>query len=89
MMVLRWCDDRWKRPRERARAEARLAAIDAKAVGLGLRPEMELAASDNARKMATMRLDTRCSGGFDRSQEAAEKALTARERLMESWTKSP
>ena len=88
-MVLRWCDDRWTRPRERAQSEARLAAIDAEADRLGLRPEMELAAQDNAQQMATMRLDTRCSGGFDRSQQAAEKALTGLEGLMESRRNSP
>ncbi len=82
MMVLRWCDARWKRPQETAEAEARLAAIDAEAVNLGLKPQMDQAGRDNAEQMATMRLDTMCSGGFDRFHVNAQKALAELERLM-------
>ena len=82
MMDLRLCDARWNRPQERAKAEARLAAIDAQAVGLGLKPDMEQAAQDNAKMMATMRLDTSCNHGFERSQKSAEGALSELERFL-------
>ena len=82
MMVLRWCDQRWDRPRETAVAEARLAAIDARAIAMGLKPQMKQAANDNARKMAIMRLDTRCNGGFDRFHRSAKRALEGLEELM-------
>jgi len=82
MMVLRWCDARWKRPEETAAAESRLAAIDKQATNMGLEPQMEQAADDNARQMATMRLDTMCSGGFDPFHARAERALDELERLM-------
>ena len=82
MMVLRWCDARWKRPRETAAAEARLAAIDAEATSRGLKPLMDQAAADNAGQMATMRLDTMCSGGFDEFHARAQRALDEMERLM-------
>ena len=84
MMVLRWCDRRWARPKETAAAEARLKAIDEQAVKLGLRPQMDQAAQDNARQMATMRLDVHCNGGFDRFHASAERALTKVERLFRS-----
>jgi hypothetical protein len=82
MMVLRWCDARWKRPRETAAAEARLAAVDAEAIRRGLRPQMEQAANDNAQQMATMRLDAMCNGGFDDAHARAQQALDKLERLM-------
>ena len=82
MMVLRWCNARWDRPKETAAAESRLAAIDAKAIRRGLKPQMEQAASDNAQQMAVMRLDVRCSGGFDPAHARADRALTELERLM-------
>ena len=82
MMVLRWCDARWKRPQETAAAEARLAAIDAEAISRGLKPQMEQAANDNAQQMATMRLDTMCNGGFDDFHARAQQALDKLERLM-------
>jgi hypothetical protein len=81
MMVLRWCDGRWNRPVETAKAEARLKAINAKAVRRGLKPQMEQAAEDNARQMAVMRLDVHCSAGFDRSHANADRALAKTERL--------
>ena len=82
MMVLRWCDERWNRPRLTAEAEARLAAINAIATRQGLKPIMDQAGRDNARAMATMRLDVRCNGGFDRFHAAALKALAEVERLL-------
>ena len=82
MMVLRWCDARWERPKQTAAAEARLATIDADAIRRGLKPQMEQAANDNAQQMATMRLDTMCSGGFDSSHARANQALDELERLM-------
>ncbi len=82
MMVLRWCNARWKRPQEAAEAEERLAAIGAEAIRRGLKPQMEQAADDNARQMATMRLDTMCGGGFDPFHARAQRALDELERLM-------
>ena len=82
MMVLRWCDARWDRPRETAEVESRLAALDAQAIRRGLKPQIEQAAADNARMMATMRLDTRCNGGFEPSRASADRALTELERFM-------
>jgi hypothetical protein len=82
MMVLRWCNARWDRPKETAALESRLAAIDAEAIRRGLKPQMEQAAGDNARQMATMRLDTMCNGGFEPSRASAERALTELERFM-------
>jgi len=84
MMVLRWCDRKWVRPKETAAAEARLKAIDEEAVRLGLRPQMDQAAHDKAQQMATMRLDVHCSGGFDPFHASADRALTKLERLMRS-----
>ena len=89
MMVLRWCDARWKRPVETAAAESRLAAIDKQATNMGLEPQMEQAADDNARQMATMRLDTMCTGGFDPFHARAEKALAEIERLIRGRQGSP
>jgi hypothetical protein len=43
---------------------------------------MEQAADDNARQMATMRLDTMCGGGFDPFHARAQRALDELERLM-------
>ena len=82
MMVLRWCDRRWDRPKETAEAESRLAAIDAEAIRRGLKPQMDQAAQDNAQMMATMRLDTMCSGGFDPFHARAQRALDKLERMM-------
>lgn len=82
MMVLRWCDARWKRPQETAAAEARLAAVDVEAIRRGLKPQMERAASHNAQQMATMRLDAMCNGGFDDAHARALQALDRLERLM-------
>ena len=84
MMVLRWCDRRWTRPSETAAAEARLRAIDEQAVKLGLRPQMDQAAQDNAQQMAIMRLDVHCNGGFERFHASAERALAKVERLIRS-----
>ncbi len=81
-MVLRWCNDRWNRPKETAAAEARFKAINAQAIRRGLKPQMDQAAQDNARKMAVMRLDVRCHGGFARPHANAKQALTKVERLM-------
>ncbi len=82
MMVLRWCNDRWDRPRQTAAAEARLKAINSKAVRRGLGPQMRQAADDNARQMAVMRLDVRCSQGFERPHSQARNALSKAERLL-------
>jgi hypothetical protein len=82
MMVLRWCNDRWNRPKETAAAEARFKAITARAIRRGLKRQMDQAAQDNARKMAVMRLDVRCNGGFARPHANAKQALTKVERLM-------
>lgn len=82
MMVLRWCDRRWVRPEETAAAEVRLKAIDEQAIKLGLKPQMDQAARDNAQQMATMRLDVHCSGGFERFYATANQSLSRMERLM-------
>ena len=82
MMVLRWCNDRWNRPKETAAAEARFKAIKAQAIRRGLKPQMDQAAQDNARTMAVMRLDVRCNLGFARPHANAKQALTKVERLM-------
>ena len=82
MMVLRWCDQRWVRPKETAAAEARLSAIDDQAVKLGLKAQMDEAAQFNAQQMATMRLDVHCSGGFERFHASAEQALAKVEQLL-------
>lgn len=82
MMLLRWCDARWDRPKETAELESRLAAINAEALRRGLKRQMEQAADDNARQMATMRLDTMCRGGFEPSRASAERGLTELERFM-------
>ena len=82
MMLLRWCDARWKRPAETAAAEARLAAINALAIRLGLQPEMDQAGTDNARQMAIMRLDVHCNLGFDPTHASAIEGLAALEKRM-------
>ena len=82
MMVLRWCDGRWHRPKETAAAEVRLKSINAEAIRRGLKLQMDRAAHDNAQQMATMRLDVHCNGGFDRSYDRAKAALTKMERLL-------
>ena len=82
MMVLRWCDRRWDRPVQTAKAEARLRAVSRQAIRRGLKRQMEQAADDNARQMAVMRLDVRCTGGFDRFHASAQRALTGVEQLM-------
>ena len=82
MMFLRWCNGIWKHPRETAAAEARFRAINAQAIRRGLKRQMEQAADDNARQMAVMRLDIRCSGGFDRPHTNARRALTQVEQLL-------
>ena len=89
MMFLRLCDDRWDRPRERAELEARLAAIEAKAVGLGLKPAMEQAAHRKAQMMATMRIDTQCNGGFEKAYQSAKGALSEIEDFLVRRTKEP
>ena len=86
MMLLRWCNARWDRPKETAELELRLAAIDAEAIRRGLKPQMEQAADDNARQMAIMRLDTMCSGGFEPSRASAERGLAELERFMSRRT---
>jgi hypothetical protein len=82
MMMLRSCNDRWNRPKETAELVSRLAAVDAEAIRRGLKPQMEQAARDNARRMATMRLDMMCNAGFERAQASAEGALIELERFM-------
>jgi hypothetical protein len=89
MMFLSLCDKRWDRPRETAQLEARLAAIDAKAIGLGLKPAMEQAAHRKAQQMATMRFDTRCNGGFEKAYQSAKGALTEIEGFLERRAKQP
>jgi hypothetical protein len=82
MMVLRWCNARWDRPRETAEAEARLTVIDAEAIRRGLKAQMEQAAGDNGRQMATMRLDSMCNGGFEPAWARADRSLAELERFM-------
>jgi hypothetical protein len=82
MMFLRWCDARWTQPQETARAESRLAAIEAQAISLGLKQDMEQAARDNGQRMSTMRLDAMCNGGFERSHKSAQGALSELEGFM-------
>ncbi len=43
---------------------------------------MVQAADDNARQMATMRLDSMCNGGFEPSRASADRGLTELERFM-------
>ena len=86
MMLLRWCNARWDRPKETAELESRLAVIEAEAIRRGLKPQMVQAASDNAEQMATMRLDAMCNGGFEPSWVSAERGLTELERFMSSRT---
>ena len=83
-MLLRWCDRRWVRPKETAAAETRLRAIDEQALSLGLKQQMEEAAHVNAQRMATMRLDVNCSGGFERFHVIADRALSDVEHLLSS-----
>ena len=87
MMFLRWCDRRWERPKETAKAEARLAAIEGEAVRRGLKPQMDQAVQDNAQQMALMRLDVHCSGGFERPHASAQQALSKVERLLRGGRK--
>ncbi len=82
MMLLRWCNARWDRPKETAELESWLAKIDAEAIRRGLKRQMEQAASDNAKQMATMRLDAMCNDGFEPSRASAERGLTELERFM-------
>lgn len=86
MMLLRWCNARWDRPKETAELESRLAVIEAEAIRRGLKRQMEQAASDNARQMATMRLDAMCNGGFEPSRASADRGLTELERFMSRRT---
>lgn len=82
MMVLRWCGERWDRRQDMAKPEARFAAIEAKATRMDLKDEMRQAAADNARAMATMRLDTRCNEGFGRALERTGRVLGELESFM-------
>ena len=75
MMILRWCGARWDRHQDMVKSEARFAAIEAQAIRLELKEEMRQAAADNARAMATMRLDTRCNEGFGPARDRTERVL--------------
>ena len=88
MMVLRWCNERWDRPKETAAAEARFKAISALAIRRDLKRQMNQAARDNARAMAVMRLDTRCNGGFNRSHAGTQRALSKAEHLLRNRRRS-